>query len=267
MEFKDKLKQLRKERNVSQQALAEAVYVSRSAVAKWENGYGLPSEESYVALCNYFDVSADYFKTEKAEEVIIEKNKTLGRWKSALGAIALIVLTIISFAIPILIIKGNWGFTSQMAAGETWENAVCIKDDDYHIYLSTGMRDFGYGDMIDGFTPVRKHLYGWTVNEKAYSYRKVHIDNNHIGNLYSFKGNNCYHNIFIVTLYLGYHEYPECLFSEIKTVTIGDEVYDVQYNGYFQTEERVDFFTINGSFAIVDDGIIPYNNNYDYYMD
>ena len=35
MEFKDKLKALRRERGLSQKALAEAIFVSRSAVAKW----------------------------------------------------------------------------------------------------------------------------------------------------------------------------------------------------------------------------------------
>ena len=38
MEFKEKLKKARSERNISQQALADAIFVSRSAVAKWEIG-------------------------------------------------------------------------------------------------------------------------------------------------------------------------------------------------------------------------------------
>lgn len=38
MEFKDKLKKLRTEKGISQQALADAIHISRSAVAKWENG-------------------------------------------------------------------------------------------------------------------------------------------------------------------------------------------------------------------------------------
>lgn len=56
MEFKDKLKSLRKERGLSQQALADSIFISRSAVAKWENGLGLPNDESMNALLTYFDV-------------------------------------------------------------------------------------------------------------------------------------------------------------------------------------------------------------------
>ena len=56
MEFKDKLKMLRKEKSISQQALADKIFVSRSAVAKWENGLGYPSEDSIGALAEYFSV-------------------------------------------------------------------------------------------------------------------------------------------------------------------------------------------------------------------
>ena len=45
MDFKDKLKKLRIENGLSQEALAEAVHISRSAIAKYENGNGNPSEE------------------------------------------------------------------------------------------------------------------------------------------------------------------------------------------------------------------------------
>ena len=44
MAFADKLRQLREEHGLSQAALAKRIYVSRSAVAKWENGLGLPDD-------------------------------------------------------------------------------------------------------------------------------------------------------------------------------------------------------------------------------
>ena len=54
--FKDKLKQLRENKNLSQQELADIVFVSRSAIAKWENGNGIPSSVNLKAICDYFGV-------------------------------------------------------------------------------------------------------------------------------------------------------------------------------------------------------------------
>ena len=73
MEFKDKLKKLRTERNITQSELAKAIYVSRCAVAKWENGRGLPNEESKKALAVYFGVAETYFEPDQQEQIDIEK--------------------------------------------------------------------------------------------------------------------------------------------------------------------------------------------------
>ena len=77
MEFSNKLKTLRKEKGISQQTLADAIFVSRSAVAKWENGLGLPSRESMAALCNFFQISEDFLHTQEPESVIVQKNKRI----------------------------------------------------------------------------------------------------------------------------------------------------------------------------------------------
>ena len=55
--FKDKLKELRKKEGLSQQELADKLFVSRSTVAKWENGNGIPSDVNLDAICNLFEVS------------------------------------------------------------------------------------------------------------------------------------------------------------------------------------------------------------------
>ena len=42
MNFADKLKELRKQKGISQEQLAEKIYVSRQAITKWESGNGIP---------------------------------------------------------------------------------------------------------------------------------------------------------------------------------------------------------------------------------
>ena len=59
MEFHEKLQELRKRRGLTQEELAEALYVSRTAISKWESGRGYPSIDSLKAVAGYFSVSID----------------------------------------------------------------------------------------------------------------------------------------------------------------------------------------------------------------
>ena len=59
MEFHEKLQELRKHRGLTQEELAEALYVSRTAISKWESGRGYPSIDSLKEISGYFGVSID----------------------------------------------------------------------------------------------------------------------------------------------------------------------------------------------------------------
>ena len=59
MEFHEKLQELRKKRGLTQEELAERLYVSRTAVSKWESGRGYPSIDSLKEISKYFSVSID----------------------------------------------------------------------------------------------------------------------------------------------------------------------------------------------------------------
>ena len=82
MEFSEKLRELRVQKNISQAKLAADIHISRSAVAKWENGLGLPNDESLKLLADYFGVAVDELITDKTnEEVLVSKNKTIDQQK------------------------------------------------------------------------------------------------------------------------------------------------------------------------------------------
>ena len=63
MEFHETLQQLRKEKGLTQEELAQALYVSRTAVSKWESGRGYPNIESLKAMAVFFQVSIDRLLT------------------------------------------------------------------------------------------------------------------------------------------------------------------------------------------------------------
>ena len=59
MSFAENLKQIRKERNLSQEDLAELLDVSRQAVSKWEQGEGYPEAETLLLLSSRLNISLD----------------------------------------------------------------------------------------------------------------------------------------------------------------------------------------------------------------
>ena len=59
MEFNEKLQELRKQRGFTQEELAQALYVSRTAISKWESGRGYPNIDSLKAIAKFFAVTID----------------------------------------------------------------------------------------------------------------------------------------------------------------------------------------------------------------
>ena len=59
MEFHEKLQELRKRKGLTQEELAQILFVSRTAVSKWESGRGFPNIESLKAISKFFSVCLD----------------------------------------------------------------------------------------------------------------------------------------------------------------------------------------------------------------
>ena len=75
MNFADKLKELRKQKGISQEQLAEKIHVSRQAITKWETGIGIPDIENLLAISSLFNESLDSLLSE--EKSLISKHEFL----------------------------------------------------------------------------------------------------------------------------------------------------------------------------------------------
>ena len=85
MEFSEKLRELRLQKNVSQAKLAADIHISRSAVAKWENGLGLPNDDSLKMLAEYFGIGIGELMPDKANaETLVSKNRTIDQQKKVI---------------------------------------------------------------------------------------------------------------------------------------------------------------------------------------
>lgn len=69
MDFGMKLQSLRKEKGLSQEALAEKLHVSRQAVSKWESGAGYPEMDKLILISDLFGVTIDYLIKDSHESV------------------------------------------------------------------------------------------------------------------------------------------------------------------------------------------------------
>ena len=71
MNIGEKIYNLRKKKNLSQEDLASILNVSRQTISKWETGESNPDIDKIVPLCNFFEISTDEFL--KGRDIVYEK--------------------------------------------------------------------------------------------------------------------------------------------------------------------------------------------------
>mgnify|MGYP005772821223 FL=1 len=71
MNIGEKIYNLRKKKNLSQEDLASILNVSRQTISKWETGESNPDIDKIVPLCNFFEISTDEFL--KGRDIVYER--------------------------------------------------------------------------------------------------------------------------------------------------------------------------------------------------
>ncbi len=105
MEFHEKLQELRKKRGLTQEELAESLYVSRTAISKWESGRGYPSIDSLREISSFFSVSIDdLLSGDKLLSIAEKENKSNMR---SMCDLLLGIVDICSFLLIILPLYPN----------------------------------------------------------------------------------------------------------------------------------------------------------------
>ena len=77
MKISQVLKDIRQHHQLTQESLAERLKVSRSAIARWESGKGIPDIGNLIAISREFDLSLDQLikEDERLEKKVIEDSK------------------------------------------------------------------------------------------------------------------------------------------------------------------------------------------------
>ena len=194
---------LRKEKNMTQQDLAEKIGVTDRAVSKWENGRGMPDLSLMKSLCNELGITVndlisgeridkkDYPKksdeniinTIDYKEKEIKKNKKV--FKIVLGVIFLMIvlfITMFLFDVRMMnlnkpVIFSTWGYDYTPAIN-FYENDIYFAIKDYLV--DKGDREEKHYDDEKTFVSMRIYLteeirkdklyyiYAWVVDSKYY---------------------------------------------------------------------------------------------------
>lgn len=75
MEFHGKLQELRKQKGLTQEELAKSLFVSRTAISKWESGRGYPNIDSLKAIAKFFSVTIDELLSGEEALTIAEEDQ------------------------------------------------------------------------------------------------------------------------------------------------------------------------------------------------
>lgn len=127
MELGEKLQKMRKQKGITQEQLADSLFVSRAAVSKWESGRGHPNIDSLKAIAQFFGVTVDALLREDAYPEVDKKEKVFSAkpffaWFD-IAAVLLFLLPIFGQAadgavrsIPLLMIESAFMKTAYIAA-------------------------------------------------------------------------------------------------------------------------------------------------------
>lgn len=80
MAFADALRELRKNKGLSQEDIAEQCNISRQSVSKWETGQGYPETEKLLILCDLLDTDLDYLLRDKTRNFKMEQTSLVSNY-------------------------------------------------------------------------------------------------------------------------------------------------------------------------------------------
>lgn len=95
--IKNKIKELRISKNLTQQQLANELHVTKQAISKWEKGKSVPDITSIELIASFFGVSADYLINDSIEETdsetpTVNLPKRIGKLNIVLISISVLLL-------------------------------------------------------------------------------------------------------------------------------------------------------------------------------
>ena len=158
MEFNKKLQELRKQKGLTQEELAEKLYVSRTAISKWESGRGHPSIDSLKAIAQFFSVTVDELLSSDEILTLAEENQkqTEKHFRDLMFGLLDICMSLLLF-LPLFATKAN-SFIQE---------ASLLSLENISIYLKIAYFTTVIGTCITGILTLALQNYSSSVWTKC----------------------------------------------------------------------------------------------------
>ena len=154
MEIGKQIKKYRKEMELSQEELAEKIFVSRQTISNWENNKNYPDVKSLLLLSSLFNVSLDILIKGDIDEMK-EKIKTedINKFKQDSNIFALLLVLTILLPIPLMKFMGHVGIMIFVM--------ICIVEIYYAIRIEKYKKNFN----MQTYKEILDFLEGRNINE------------------------------------------------------------------------------------------------------
>lgn len=158
MEIGNKILELRKKNNLSQESLAEKVGVARQTISKWELGETSPDLKQAIELSKIFNVSLDELVNNDIKDILIEKTSNTEK----LAVLIIKILKIIGIVILVFLIINVIAFilfvavrkSATTSISQTVEMTCTLNEQDYVIEVGSD----GYFNCSNCSKELQKEL-------------------------------------------------------------------------------------------------------------
>lgn len=209
--FSDKLKKLRLSKNLTQVQLAKLVYVSRSAIAKWEQNRGFPNIDALQRISEIFEISIDELLSEKELKILeVMDNKKINVQRRIIIFLSILTSIFLTGVITLTVMYHPRTISNYIKSNSN--NFVKIEIVNYDGFIvdieKNKMNDFLNEilsiKIIPSYIFVQKQISSYTVN--LYYDKGVYELNNY----YIYNGKDkTYFNIINNNLYDLVNKYTE----------------------------------------------------------
>ena len=127
MDFSTKLQELRKKKGLTQEQLANILFVSRTAISKWESGRGYPSIDSLKMIAKYFEISIDDLLSGDELIVIAEEDNKIKQNNLCDFIFGLIDVSLILFFFLPLFGQKDGNIIKAVSLSELYEISMYLK--------------------------------------------------------------------------------------------------------------------------------------------